>query len=60
MADKPYYQGCFFCKHLNDDSKSCTAYPDRIPLSIFSGEIKHEEVLPSQEGVVVFEPKTKQ
>ena len=30
---------CLFCKHLNKDKISCTAFPDVIPYPIYRGTI---------------------
>lgn len=45
--------GCRACRHFRADL-TCAAYPDRIPLPIFSGEVDHLVPRPGQVGEVVF------
>lgn len=50
------FYGCTFCKHLNRDTfNDCSAFPDRIPISIISGEQIHDSEWDQQEGDEVFE-----
>jgi hypothetical protein len=51
----PYLSDCSTCKHLRYDF-TCTAYHglDGIPDRILSGEVKHREVQPDQEGETVY------
>ena len=46
--------GCRACKHLQPGAR-CAAFPDLIPLVIFSGEVDHLAVRPGQVGDTVFE-----
>ena len=46
--------GCRACTHLRPGS-TCAAFPVRIPLAIFSGEVDHLVVRPGQVGDTVFE-----
>ena len=46
--------GCRACKHLRPGTR-CAAFPDRIPLAVFSGEVDHLVVRPGQVGNTVFE-----
>ncbi|MFL9458855.1 macro domain-containing protein [Tolypothrix bouteillei VB521301_2] len=53
------YKGCQFCLHFRPDG-TCSAFdPDRIPLSIVSGQIKHIKPLQNQENKIVYEPLEK-
>lgn len=47
--------GCRLCKHFRPDL-TCAAYPERIPIQIFSGELDHLVVRPEQVDGVLFEP----
>jgi hypothetical protein len=54
--DIPVYGYCVKCIHLDTDKfikgiHSCTAFPD-IPLSIWSGENKHETPYPGDNGII--------
>ena len=46
--------GCRACRHLQSGTR-CIAFPDRIPLVIFSGEVDHLVPRPGQVGNTVFE-----
>jgi hypothetical protein len=48
------WRGCRGCVHY--DRGRCTAYPERIPLLILSGEGDHIYKRPGQVGDTVFEP----
>lgn len=45
---------CLACKHYQLGAK-CPAYPNRIPISIISGERSHRTILPDQESAIAFE-----
>ncbi len=45
---------CHLCQHFRPDM-TCTAYPDRIPIMIASGDFDHLVVRPGQVGDAVFE-----
>ena len=47
---------CLFCKHLNEDNISCTAYPDVIPDPIIGGQYDHRRHYSGDHGIL-FEPK---
>ena len=47
--------GCHFCLHY-DGRGHCTAFPTRMPLPIFGGDIDHMIVRPRHIGDDVFEP----
>jgi hypothetical protein len=47
--------GCRLCQHFRPDF-TCLAYPERIPLSIVSGEVDHLVPRPGQQGDIVFAP----
>ena len=47
---------CLFCKHLNEDNISCTAYPDVIPDPIIGGQYDHRKPYAGDQGIL-FEPK---
>ena len=49
------FGGCRLCLHYQGGGR-CTAFPTRIPLPIFAGDIDHMVVRPSQVGDEVFEP----
>jgi hypothetical protein len=46
--------GCRACKHLQPGGR-CIAFPDRIPLAIFAGDVDHLVARPGQVGGTVFE-----
>jgi len=48
------WQGCRGCLHY--DRGRCAAYPERIPLLIFSGAVDHMVPRPGQVADIVFEP----
>lgn len=54
---------CFHCKHLihaGDQAGfgwTCKAYDEEIPPAVVNGEVKHTEVLSTQEGEYIYEPK---
>jgi hypothetical protein len=48
------FGGCRFCTHYQGGGR-CTAFPKRIPLPIFAGDIDHMIVRPGQTGGDVFE-----
>jgi hypothetical protein len=50
--DQPW-GGCWTCGHFRPGFR-CAAFPDRIPLPIFSGEVDHLVVRPGQVGDTVF------
>lgn len=45
---------CLACKHYEIGSK-CAAFPEKIPLEIIAGEVRHLEKFPGQVGDAVFE-----
>lgn len=45
---------CFYCKHYKKEG-GCNAFPERIPLIIISGELKHDRVLSGQKKDFVFD-----
>lgn len=49
------FGGCRLCLHYQGGG-CCTAFPTRIPLPIFAGDIDHMVVRPGQVGDTVFEP----
>jgi hypothetical protein len=49
------FGGCRFCTHYQGGGR-CTAFPTRIPLPIFAGDIDHMIVRPGQTGGDVFAP----
>lgn len=42
---------CNFCIHRNGESSTCTAYPEGIPLVIFTNEHDHRFPWPGDDGV---------
>ena len=46
---------CVKCVHLDEKEFKCAAYPVRIPDIILYGYVQHNEVLPDQEGDIIFE-----
>lgn len=51
------YKGCLACQHYQIDG-TCAAFPRGIPIGIASGEEKHTVRMRSQEGDLVYEPRT--
>lgn len=49
------FGGCRLCLHYQGGGR-CTAYPTRIQLPIFAGDIDHMVVRPGQVGDDLFEP----
>ena len=49
------FGGCHSCVHYQRGGR-CTAFPKRIPLPIFAGDIDHMVVRPGQTGSDIFEP----
>jgi hypothetical protein len=49
------FGGCRFCVHYQGGGR-CTAFPKRIPLPIFAGDIDHMIVRPGQTGADIFDP----
>ena len=48
------WEGCRGCAHYRRGR--CVAYPNGIPLIIFSGQVDHMVPRPGQVGDTVFEP----
>ncbi len=46
--------GCRWCIHFRPDM-TCSAFPERIPIQIASGEVDHLVVRPGQVGTIVFQ-----
>lgn len=47
-----YSEVCAFCKHLDTTKKrSCSAFPEEIPLEIWNGENKHQKPYPGDNGI---------
>jgi hypothetical protein len=49
------FGGCRQCMHYQGGGR-CTAFPSRIPLPIFAGDIDHMVERPEQVGNDVFKP----
>ena len=50
---------CFYCRHYVDDGDGplrCAAFPDRVPLDVYSGRHDHSETYPG-DGGIRFDPK---
>lgn len=47
---------CFNCKHWDDASPGCAAFPDGIPEEITEGTNEHKKPLEDQGNDLVFEP----
>jgi hypothetical protein len=54
-ADADEFGGCRLCLHYQGEGR-CSAFPKRIPLPIFAGDIDHMIVRPGQIGTFVYEP----
>lgn len=58
--DKKY--SCDVCKYFDKDTKTCSAYPDRIPTDILNGENRHLYSRNDQKNDIIFlkrpEPKS--
>lgn len=57
---------CFYCDHFLEANKStakCSAFPDGIPVAIFSGEVSHVGSYPNekdpQDNGIQFKPRQK-
>lgn len=48
---------CDACVHYDEETRTCPAFPDGIPLKPLKDPILHDEVLPGQVGDTVFQPK---
>ena len=48
---------CFKCKHYDQDTATCAAFPTEIPDVIYLGENNHSKPLTDQGNDIVFEPK---
>ena len=42
---------CYKCVHVNEDGQSCKAFPDGIPGEILTGEVKHTDPYPGDNGI---------
>jgi hypothetical protein len=48
----PYSQVCSFCRHMVDGKeRTCSAYPDKIPVAIWAGLNDHTQPFPDDHGV---------
>lgn len=45
---------CWDCKHFDIKTHSCPAFDGFIPITIASGDVPHDKVLPKQKGTYVF------
>lgn len=48
---------CFKCKHYDQETATCAAFPEEIPDEIYYGKNDHKKKLEGQENEIVFEPK---
>lgn len=55
---------CFYCKHLTDAGTQvslqgwkCPAFPNGISVNILDRTLSHEEILPGQQGELVYESR---
>lgn len=48
---------CVKCKHFEQETFTCTAFPEEIPEEIIQGDNDHSKPLPEQGNKIVFEPK---
>ncbi len=46
---------CLKCKYRLG-KRSCKAFPEKIPLSVYSGMVEHNKILEGQVGTFVYEP----
>lgn len=49
------FDGCRLCVHYRGEGV-CAAFPTRIPLPIFAGDVDHMVPRPGQVGNTIFEP----
>lgn len=54
-----YQSDCAKCKHFNNETYACPAFPEAIPNKLLTGETNHRTVKSTQEGKLVFTPKFK-
>lgn len=50
---------CFGCKHYDEKTATCKAFPKEIPDVIYYGENNHTKPLEGQGNDIVFEPLVK-
>lgn len=48
------FEGCLACRHFNESTVACSAYPNDIPIQIASGEVDHYIERPGQVSGVLF------
>ncbi|WP_080903351.1 hypothetical protein [Parabacteroides sp. Marseille-P3160] len=51
-----YLSQCAFCKHFKD-GYTCAAFPDGIPDDLLEGIKKHNSIIKSQTGNLLFSKK---
>jgi len=50
--DVPVYSSvCSYCKHLVVGGRTCQAFPEGIPMSIWMGQNKHTSPVAGDEGL---------
>lgn len=48
---------CNTCKHFDVFEFTCPAFPKGIPDEFLAGKSKHDEIVPGQTGMTIFEER---
>lgn len=56
MAEAKSGEGCEWCRHFDEDTYTCPAFPEGIQESFLQGKEKHYTVVVGQIVAIVFDP----